>query len=225
VQAAASWLLAGNYSRLSEAELQALGAKPKKAGLTCLRTPGGHTAFFESDLVAALEVSGQLQPLHALIRVDPQKTLERLDAPTLRKETKMAQTKTRAYQSPMGDIPSKDKKSAKDGNGATARDLIKVVSKSANDPNDPKQEQAKELLRLLTAFLDDEDETEASAEEDARDATRPNGTPPAARVRVTNLSPYAAQLDSQMGLSTAGKGVRVQGDRLILSSTQPRGMR
>lgn len=35
---------------------------------------------------------------------------------------------------------------------------------------------------------------------------------------VTSLSPYAAQLDREMGLSTEGLGVRVEGDRLILSA-------
>lgn len=35
---------------------------------------------------------------------------------------------------------------------------------------------------------------------------------------VTNLSPYAAQLDREMGLSTEGQGVRVEGSQLILSA-------
>jgi hypothetical protein len=37
--------------------------------------------------------------------------------------------------------------------------------------------------------------------------------------QTSALSPYAAQLDAEMGLSTVGKGVRVEGSQLILSAS------
>jgi hypothetical protein len=116
----------------------------------------------------------------------------------------------KAYSSPMGDIK-------------------KALRKVADDSNDPNREAARAALRALG----DEDEREASAEDDAEDATRPRGCPPAdARVVaiasgrakalvVSNRSPYAAQLDEQMGLA-ARQGTRVEGTQLILSSAGQR---
>jgi signal peptide peptidase SppA len=37
--------------------------------------------------------------------------------------------------------------------------------------------------------------------------------------QASNLSPYAAQLDAEMGLSNTGKGVRVEGNQLVLSAS------
>jgi hypothetical protein len=98
-------------------------------------------------------------------------------------------------------------------------DIKKALRKIADDPNDPKHEAAKAALRAIG----DEDDTEASDDDDARDATRPKGVPAAARAKalvtpkVTYLSPYAAQLDRDMGLS-ARQGTRVEGSQLILSA-------
>jgi len=108
--------------------------------------------------------------------------------------------KTGASSSPFGDIKT-------------------ALRKVAEDPNDPNREAARAALRALG----DDDEREAS--DDTEDATRPKGVPAAARAKalsreaseVTRLSPYAAMLDEEMGLTT-GKGVRVEGSQLILSS-------
>jgi hypothetical protein len=154
-------------------------------------------------------------------RQNAPKALDALEGRTTTKETKMAK-QPRAYSSPMGDIPSnKDDKSASEDKGTPVRDLIKVLSKSANDPNDPKREQAQKLLELLTDFCGDDDEEREASDDDAEEATRPKGVPAAARGRakalVTSRSPYAAQLDEQMGLA-ARQGTRVEGTQLILSS-------
>jgi hypothetical protein len=113
----------------------------------------------------------------------------------------------KSYQSPMGDIKE-------------------ALRKVAEDPNDPNHEAAKAALRALG----DEDDAEASDDDEqrAKDAVSAH---PAARGRAkalvspqkaTYLSPYAAQLDEQMGLS-ARQGTRVEGSQLILSPAKPWG--
>lgn len=160
-------------------------------------------------------------------RRNAEKALDALEGRTTTKEAKMAK-QPRAYSSPFGEIPSeKDDKSASEDKGTSFRDLMTVVRKSANDPNDPKREQAKKLLQLLTDFVGDDDDAEAS-EDETEDATRPKGVPAAARGRakalngqgITRLSPYAAQLDREMGLTTTGHGTRVEGSQLILSAVR-----
>lgn len=151
-------------------------------------------------------------------RRNAQKALEALDGHTTTKEATMSK---KAYESPFGNIPDKKKSESDDGGKSAIRDLIKVISKSANDPNDPKSEQAKKLLQLLTDFCDDDGDKASGG--DVEDKTRPKGVPPAARAKAlrssgpTRLSPYADMLDEQMGLTTQ-RGVRVEGTQLILSS-------
>jgi hypothetical protein len=144
-------------------------------------------------------------------RRDAQKLLTALDAPTRStRKTNMA----KSYSSPMGDIK-------------------KALRKIADDPNDPKHEAAKAALRALgdeddTQASDDEltaDEIEKAVSGHSKGASSPSRGRAKALVNasgVTNLSPYAAQLDEQMGLS-ARQGTRVEGTQLILSAAKPWG--
>jgi hypothetical protein len=174
-----------------------------------------------SEAVRALrEVA--LTATNAAERRNAKRMLERLDAEPS-KETKKMAKQTRAYSSPMGDIPSKEKKGASDdGKGPSTRDLFKVLRQSANDPKDPKRDQAKELLRLLAAYFDEDDDTKASdddlTDKEVENAVSGHGRAKAlaATSKVTRLSPYAAMLDEQMGL-TARQGTRIEGSQLILS--------
>jgi hypothetical protein len=130
----------------------------------------------------------------------------------------------KSYSSPVGDIKSRK---AADGSSSPMGDIKKALRKVAEDPKDPNAKAAKAALLALG----DEDDAEASDGltsdelEEVVDATRPKGAS-ASRARakalvdateVTNLSPYAAQLDEEMGLA-ARQGTRVEGNQLILSS-------
>lgn len=109
--------------------------------------------------------------------------------------------KSGAYSSPFGDIK-------------------KALRKVADDPNDPNCKAAKAALRALG----DDDDAEASddepTDEEVRNAVSGHGRAKAlVAPEATYLSPYAAQLDEQMGLS-ARQGPHVSGNELIL--TPPR---
>lgn len=183
---------------------------------------GPRTFGEAARLLRAVALTGS-----ATERRNAQKALDALEGRTTTKEAKMTK-QSRAYSSPFGEIPSKkDDKSASEDKGTSVRDLMKVLRKSANDSNDPKREQAKKLLQLLTDFfVGDDDDAEAS-EDETEDETRPKGVPAAARGRakalsgqdVTRLSPYAAMLDEQMGLAVQPR-TRVEGTQLILSSAE-----
>ena len=185
-----------------------------------------------SEAVRALQVVALTSGSEAERR-KAKKALDALEGKsTTTKETKMAKQQPRAYSSPFGEIPSKEKKSASDdGKSTSARDLFKVLTKSANDPKDPKCDTAKELLRLLDAFFEDEDEGELTDDEIEDAASgHSKGGPGASSGRakalgaLPNRSGYGAKLDRQMGLDTQSRGTRVEGDRLILSAVG-RGMK